>query len=127
MKKKLINGILLSTLLVGMSGSAYAAESSDDRKPYWQAIQVVSVNKEYPRSMFMTYDTREEALSGKFESSPYYQLLNGTWKFYFVDSYKQLPDNITDVDIDMSGWHDIKVPGNWEVLGFGTAISTTHG
>ncbi|WP_229105675.1 hypothetical protein, partial [Bacteroides ovatus] len=56
-------------------------------KPYWQDVQVVEVNKEYPRTSFMTYNNRADALSGKFERSKYYRLLNGTWKFYFVDSY----------------------------------------
>ena len=63
-------------------------------KPYWQDVQVVEVNKEYPRTSFMTYNNRADALSGKFERSKYYRLLNGTWKFYFVDSYKKLPENI---------------------------------
>lgn len=44
----------------------------------------------------MTYDNRTDALTGKFEKSNYYQLLNGTWKFFFADSYKDLPANITD-------------------------------
>ena len=57
-------------------------------KPYWQDVQVVEVNKEYPRTSFMTYNNRADALSGKFERSKYYRLLNGTWKFYFVDSYR---------------------------------------
>ena len=37
--------------------------------PYWQDVQVVEVNKEYPRTSFMTYNNRADALSGKFERS----------------------------------------------------------
>ena len=95
--------------------------------PYWKDIQTVSVNREEPRSAFMTYADKTQAMTGKYESSTYYRLLNGTWKFYFTESYKNLPDNITDKDIDLSGWKDIQVPGNWEIQGFGTAIYTNHG
>ena len=126
MNRKFIQGMLLSALLLGAAGGVQATETTP-QKPYWQDVQVVSVNKEYPRSAFMTYDDRTDALSGKYENSPYYRLLNGTWKFYFVDGYKQLPAHITDADIDVSGWHDIKVPGNWELQGYGTAIYTNHG
>ena len=126
MNRNFIQGMLLSALLLGAAGGVQATETTP-QKPYWQDVQVVSVNKEYPRSAFMTYDDRTDALSGKYENSPYYRLLNGTWKFYFVDGYKQLPAHITDADIDVSGWHDIKVPGNWELQGYGTAIYTNHG
>ena len=78
--------------------------------PYWKDIQTVAVNKELPRSSFMSYPDKSTALSFKYEKSPYYQLLNGTWKFYFADSYKDLPDNITDPSVNTSSWHDIKVP-----------------
>ncbi|MCF2597868.1 DUF4981 domain-containing protein [Phocaeicola barnesiae] len=94
--------------------------------PYWKDIQTVSVNREAPRSAFMTYADREQAATMKYEQSPYYQLLNGTWKFYYVDSYKQLPEDITSTT-SLDGWKDIQVPGNWEVQGFGTAIYTNHG
>ena len=103
------------------------AIADNAKKPYWQDVQVVAVNKEYPRSSFMTYDNRDDAMSGKFERSKYYRLLNGTWKFYFVDSYKNLPANITDPDTSTESWYDIQVPGNWEVQGHGVAIYTNHG
>ena len=93
-----------------------------DKKPYWQDVDIVEVNKEYPRTTFMTFDNSDNALSKRFEESKYYKSLNGTWKFYFVDGYKQLPDNITDPSVSTSNWKDIKVPGNWEIQGFGTAI-----
>lgn len=95
--------------------------------PYWQDIQTVAVNKEYPRTSFMTYESRENALKGDYNQSKYYRLLNGTWKFYFVNSYKDLPDNITDPAVSTTGWNDIQVPGNWEVQGYGVAIYTNHG
>ncbi|MDE7443343.1 MAG: beta-galactosidase, partial [Muribaculaceae bacterium] len=92
--------------------------------PYWQDVQVVSVNKEAPRTSFMTYDDRADALTGKFENSPYYKSLNGTWKFLYSDSYRTLPAGVTDAGVDVSSWSDIKVPGNWEMQGFGTALYT---
>ena len=124
MSNRFINHILLAAL---MAADTAQAAGATDRKPYWQDVQVVSVNKEYPRTDFMTYDDRDAAMGGRYEDSRFYSLLNGTWKFYFVDSYKDLPADITDPSVDPSGWHDIKVPGNWEVQGFGTAIYTNHG
>lgn len=119
-----LNSLMLGGLLMA---SAFASAGNEPKKPYWQDVQVVAVNKEYPRSSFMTYENRANALTGKFEKSKYYQLLNGTWKFYFVDSYKNLPANITDPSVSTADWTDIKVPGNWEVQGHDVAIYTNHG
>ena len=94
--------------------------------PYWKDVNVVQVNKEHPRTQFMNYKNREEALEIAFEKSKYYLSLNGTWKFYFVDSYTQLPENITDSTVTLTGWSDIEVPGNWELQGFGTPIYVNH-
>ena len=123
-KKMMLSGALGCLI----SGMAYADGSSPQPvKPYWQDIQVVAVNKEKPSSSFMSYADRETALTSRFEKSPYYSLLNGTWKFFFVDSYKDLPQNITDPSVNTSSWDDITVPGNWEVQGHGVAIYTNHG
>ncbi|WP_366646827.1 sugar-binding domain-containing protein, partial [Bacteroides sp.] len=104
-----------------------ATAIDNPKKPYWQDVQVVAVNKEYPRTAFMTYDSKATALTGKFENSKYYRLLNGTWKFYYVEAYKDLPENITNPTTSTASWKDIKVPGNWELQGHGVAIYTNHG
>lgn len=95
--------------------------------PYWQDVQVVAVNKEQPRSSFMTYADRATARTNRYERSPYYQLLNGTWRFRFVEAYKELPADCTAADADLSDWGEIQVPGNWEMQGHGVAIYTNHG
>ena len=67
MKKRLhypLAGFLFS--IFGMLSSGLQADNSS--KPYWQDVQVVAVNKEYPRSSFMSYDNLTDALSGKFEN-----------------------------------------------------------
>ena len=94
--------------------------------PYWKDIQTVGVNREAARTAFMTYDNRENALTGKYTNSPYYQLLNGTWNFYYVDAYKDLPVGIEQPEAAID-WKSIKVPGNWEMQGYGVAIYTNHG
>lgn len=126
MKDSIIKSLISCAILLFWGGMARADEKNSTL-PYWQDIQTVAVNKELPRSSFMTYPDRKTALSQRFENSQYYSLLNGTWKFYFVDSYKQLPENITDPSVSTANWVDITVPGNWEVQGHGVAIYTNHG
>ena len=122
-KKTLFTGFL-SCLVIG---NAFADKlTTQPVKPYWQDVQVVAVNKERPRSSFMSYPDRQTALTQTFEKSTNYSLLNGSWKFYYTDSHKNLPSDITDPNISTASWKDINVPGNWEVQGFGTAIYTNH-
>lgn len=107
--------ILLGVCMLGSSVLANAGDNKMHTLPYWQDIQTVSVNRESPRTAFMTYDSRQSALSGKYENSNFYKLLNGTWKFYYSDSHRNLPVDAVQEVADMKGWNDIQVPGNWEV------------
>lgn len=109
-------------LAMAVSGLSNAQEPWNSELPYWQNVSIVKVNKEYPRTEFMTFDSKEDALKQKFEDSKYYKSLNGEWKFYFTKSYKDLPENITDSATETKNWKNIKVPGNWEFQEFGTAI-----
>ena len=111
--------VILSISLLFPALLSYAQE---EKLPYWQDVQVIEVNKEYPLTTFMSYDALPDALSFDYARSRYYQLLNGTWKFYHVNAYRSLPNNITDPAVDASGWHDIQVPGNWELQGHGYPI-----
>lgn len=122
----------MTNLVKYLVGAAFCASTTqalhaeEAKLPYWKDIQTVAVNKEYPRTSFMTYDNRTQALTGKYANSPYYQLLNGTWNFYYVDAYKDLPAGIEQPGTSID-WKKITLPGNWEVQGFGTAIYTNHG
>ena len=113
---------LISIALVCLVTSTWAQQPL----PYWQDIQTVSVNKELARTAFMTYENRTQALTQDYANSPYFLLLNGIWNFYYVDAYKNLPVGIEQPGANIA-WTDIKVPGNWEVQGHGTAIYTNHG
>ncbi len=118
-----IAGILFA---IPANAQEYKAISKERKKPYWKDVNVVKVNKEHPRTQFMTFDNKNDALNKRFEDSNYYISLNGTWKFYFVDGYKQLPENVTDSAVVLTDWYDIKVPGNWEIQGFGMPIYVNH-
>lgn len=112
-------------LLVGVF--AFAMGVFADNLPFWRDMNVLSKNKEKPRTVFMNFDKKEEAVVGKFDKSNYYKLMNGTWKFYYTEDDRKAPENITGENVDLSTWSDIKVPGNWEVQGFGNPIYINHG
>ena len=112
--------------ILNINAQEYNLISKERTKPYWQDVNVVKVNKEYPRTQFMTFENKTDALNNRFEESKYYISLNGTWKFYYVEGYKDLPENITDSTVSLIDWKDIKVPGNWEIQGFGTPIYVNH-
>ena len=39
--------------------------TSQHKKPYWQDIDAYAINKEYPRTAFMSYDKKNDALDRK--------------------------------------------------------------
>ncbi|MBD5193683.1 MAG: DUF4981 domain-containing protein [Bacteroidales bacterium] len=97
---------------------------AETKLPYWRDLNVVAVNKQAPHTDFRSYPDRTMALGNNNETNPRRMSLNGTWKFLYSDSQNALPDGVEKSGLDTSGWADIKVPGNWELQGFGTAIYT---
>jgi beta-galactosidase len=104
---------------------AFSTAAKSENLPYWRDMNVLSVNKEKPRTTFMSYPNREDALSNDYGKSNYYVLLNGKWKFYYAGNDRNLPDDV--LLPDATAWPEITVPGNWEFQGFGTPIYINHG
>jgi len=105
-----------------MLGGAAAAEVL----PYWRDLSVVSKCRLEPRTEFVVYSTREAALSRDFSRSDNYLSLNGNWKFVYAEDVELLPAGAEQPATDCSDWAEIRVPGNWELQGFGDPIYTNH-
>jgi beta-galactosidase len=54
--------------------------------------------------------------------SPNYLLLDGTWKFHYVDSPDKRPYWFFKDDYDTRDWDDIDVPSNWQMKGYDVPI-----
>ena len=90
----------------------------------WENPLVYERNKLQPHTDFIAYTTETDARADVFSTSPYYQSLNGTWKFNFVKKPEDRPRDFYKTGFDDSGWDRISVPGNWELEGFGIPIYT---
>ena len=121
---------LSALLMMFFSFSLLSAQGQEAEKlqlkPYFSEIDTVCVNTEYPRTSFMTFPDMKSAKHKKFEDSPYYMSLNGEWDFIYTDDYRDLPADVVAKTSGDLKWDKIKVPGNWERQGFGTALYTNH-
>lgn len=93
----------------------------------WENFDVLHINRLPSAATFMGYPTKELALKGDKSQSPFYQSLNGTWKFHFVPRSDHRPMDFFHKGHDVSGWSDIKVPSNWELQGFGYPFYVASG
>ena len=69
-------------ILLGLTLSAGAAAQT---LPYWQDMNVTSVNAETQRTEAVWYADRNDALTKGFRESENYVNLNGTWDFRYFD------------------------------------------
>ena len=90
----------------------------------WENPQVIGINKEKPRASFFAYRNAKNALKNEKENSKYFLNLNGTWKFNWVRKPADRPVDFYKTNYDISNWKDIKVPGHWELQGYGVPIYT---
>ena len=96
------------------------------RAQEWRDLNVLEINREKPRNGSVPFATIKEALNSERWESSFYECLNGTWKFIYSDGPDQRPVNFYQTDYSVAEWHDIKVPGNWEVQGFGVPKYMNH-
>ncbi|MEG0578566.1 MAG: glycoside hydrolase family 2 TIM barrel-domain containing protein, partial [Niameybacter sp.] len=87
-------------------------------QPEWQNPTLLQINREPARAYYIPFGTCEDALAHHKGTSPYYKLLNGTWKFSYYDTYIDAPNNFHDVDYCSEDWASIPVPSNWQLHGY---------
>ena len=89
--------------------------------PEWEDAGVFEVNKLPPHVMVVPYASESEAVEGTFFSSNNL-LLNGDWKFRRYGNPDQVDPVFSDPTYDDPGWAMIKVPGNWQIEGYGKPL-----
>ncbi len=90
----------------------------------WENPLLFEQNKEKPHASFMVYDRPADAVADDYARSPYYQSLNGTWKFNYVGRPADRPLDFAQPTFNDAAWQAIPVPSNWEMQGFGIPIYT---
>jgi beta-galactosidase len=66
----------------------------------------------------MSFPTIEDALVGDHNASPFYQSLNGVWKFSFAETPENRVQSFYQTDFDASAWADMPVPSHWQLQGY---------
>ena len=110
----------LICILCLISQIGFAQTKNND----WENPQLFELNKEKPHANFMLFDQKSDVVKDEYSRSPFYQSLNGTWKFVYVDKYADRPLDFYNPGLDDSKWHSLPVPSNWERKGFGIPIYT---
>lgn len=85
---------------------------------YWENLDVLHINRVAPRAYYIPYADETSAFNHKRGKSPYYQTLNGLWKFHYVHSVKEVRDGFYEANADVNGWNDMIVPSCWQVNGY---------
>lgn len=83
----------------------------------WESVEELSLNKEYPRAYFFSFDTPQNAQKVLPEHSKFWLSLNGNWKFHWVKTPEERPKNFFKPSFDVSKWDDIAVPSSWNIVG----------
>ena len=84
--------------------------------PDWENPAVLGINK-------LPYHATLQ-LPSKWKECKEIVSLDGEWQFHWSRNPEERPVGFEREDYDVSQWHKIKVPGNWQTQGFGTPIYT---
>ncbi len=87
----------------------------------WENPAIFEKGQNLPHAFHVPFSSKEEALKNKTSKCENFQLLNGQWKFKWVETPEQVPDGFWQPDFDVENWDEIKVPSNWQMEGFGQA------
>ncbi|MBC8080645.1 MAG: glycoside hydrolase family 2, partial [Gorillibacterium sp.] len=85
---------------------------------YWENPNKLQVNRELPRAYTIPYADATLAKKRKRGHSPFFQTLNGSWKFRYVPSVQEVKESFYETTADVSAWDDLIVPSCWQTNGY---------
>ncbi len=88
----------------------------------WENPLVVGINKEEPHCTLMPHSVPSSFNPDPDGISECFKLLNGHWKFHWVEKPADRPRDFYLPEYDDSRWNTIPVPGNWELNGYGVPL-----
>lgn len=111
--------LALSLFCLCTSVGNAANDGNKQNTPHLTA-ETVEIGKVAPR-------TQLAGAQGERYDQQFVMSLNGEWDFWWSESDASYKEEFVAPDYNSSSWTKIKVPANWELNGYGTAIYTNHG
>ncbi len=90
--------------------------------PDWQNPAVVAINKEAPHATMIPFQDERFALEHNRVKSAFIKILNGIWKFNWVERPADAPKDFFLPSYNDNAWNPMVVPSNWEFQGYGVPI-----
>ena len=109
MEKRLISAAIA---LIAVFVNVFAQTGNE-----WDDPTITHVNREVSHTVAIPMGSEEEAAATDMSHSPYYQSLDGTWKFLWVGTPSQASTDYCAKDYNDGAWTDIDVPSSWQVWG----------
>ena len=70
----------------------------------WENPKIYGINKEMAHNTLMVYPDMPSALTNSRSSSPFFQSLNGTWKFHWVNKPADRPVEFYKPEFSVDHW-----------------------
>ena len=102
--------ILTALMWLAMPASAQTGKEWDDPLK-------TSVNRETAHTLALPMASEADVAKNDMTLSPYYQSLDGKWKFQWVGVPTSAKDEWCAKDFNDAAWTDIDVPSSWQVWG----------
>lgn len=105
------------TLISFFAALASGFSANVEPLPLHRDICATSVGVQDKRTEVVFFPDADAARNCNIEQSPFYKSLNGEWDFLYFDKEEDVPASLGE-----ASWQKIKVPGNWEVQGWGIPV-----
>ena len=110
---------ILSILIISI-----LSVNAQEKVPFWQNEKINEDNREPMHAAYYVFENEALAAKNDWRQSKNYLDINGAWKFKYVNSPNDLPNEFEKSTFDDSAWDNFKIPASWDVNGYGYPIYT---
>ena len=96
---------------------AMAAQAVAQTGKEWDDPHITSVNREVAHTVSIPLAAETDVAAADMARSPWYQSLDGKWKFLWVKQPSLARDDYCAKEYNDAAWTDIDVPSSWQVWG----------